>query len=246
MCSDGEPIYVGVDKVHPRDQETVDRLTKSRNWDYPQFRRVVVALATVGQYIPSYNRPDSICIQGLQPFIKNLKTMTAQRGKETARAVFADIGRKTLVVSGKTTVGTEKQGRLDFTPQPGRERWQKGSLSIHAHPVATSDRSGHGLSNEDYFTLLSDRQQLGMFMVFGESVFLALKTSVTPNNLSESSIKERINDAWHDYLEAGKARDNVMERVVNFNKAVCSEFGLTLYLATVKTGNLANRVEVTR
>lgn len=243
MDPDGEPIYVG--RVHPKDKQVIDRITQSRNWDYRQFRQAVVALATVGQYIPAYNRPDSIHIQGLRPCIDELKAMTADKGKETARTVFADTQKKSLVVSGRTTVGSEHSVRLDVTPQKGRERYQKRALSVHVHPVGGVIGEGQGLSGQDYKTLLTDSEQQGMIMVFGDSVFIPMKTSVTPNNPNRESVERQVEEIKEDYLDNDKSRPHI-DRLVAFNKAVCSEFGLTLYMATPETKDLANRVEVTK
>jgi hypothetical protein len=242
MTLDDEPIYLG--RVHPKDQAIINEITTPRNWNYERFRRVVISLATVRQYVPAYNRPDSIHFQGLRSSIDKLRKM-AENEKEHAQVVFADVGRETLIL-GKISSGTKRSVKLDLTPQPGRKSFQRRALTIHVHPEEMRSDIGHnfGLSDDDFVALLSDREQIGMFMVFGKNIFIALKTTATPNNLKKDSVKRRIEMAKNDYLEAGRNTTS-FESTANFNKAVCSEFGLTLYLATPQTGNLANRVEVT-
>lgn len=70
-----------------------------------------------------------------------------------------------------------------------------------------------------------------------------LKTSVTPNNLSEDSINRRIHEAEQNFLE--RSPEHEIVKVVDFNKSVCTEFGLTMYMANKRSNDLFERVDVT-
>lgn len=233
--------YLGA--IHPKDQATLDKLTESRNWDYGQFRNILVALAKVGkgQSITARNRPDSIHLQGLRKYIDELVDRSRKNGREHARVVLADTGKDSLVVSGKITVGSRHSVRLEVSRQPGREKFQRAIASLHVHPDSLTS---HGLSGQDYKTFLADPEQQAMMIAYGTvNRIMVLKTTVTPNNLTERTIDQRIEDAESDYLE-NSAKHSVF-RVVDFNKSVCSEFGLVMYMADEKSNDLFERVNVT-
>lgn len=202
----------------------------------------MIALATAGVYLPASNRPESIHLRGLRPVIDELRALTLEREKESARAVLVDTAKGALIVSSKTTVGDDHSTWLIWAQQPGREKYQKRALPIHVHPDNASIGGAQGFSDGDYVGLLADRETLGAIMVFGKDIFLVLKTSVTPNNLSRQAIEKRVSEARQDYYDNGMRRN--IEGLVAFNKAVCAEFGLVLYLATSQTRDLAKRVTV--
>jgi len=184
---DKSNIYL--DRTHPEDMETLYKLTQPKCWDYPLFRRVLVAIGSVGngQAIPAPNRPDSIHLQGWRQYIDDLVTRTKTTGREHARVVFVDTERKSLVVSGKITIGTATETRLDTTKEQGRERFQRRIVSFHTHPTANGSMTAHGLSDQDYRTFLPDPEQQVMLIAYGENnLMMVMKTSVTPNNLSKT------------------------------------------------------------
>ena len=233
--------YLGA--IHPKDQEALDRLTEPRNWDYGQFRSILVALAKVGngQSITARHRPDSIHLQGWRQYTDDLVERSRESGKEHARVILADTDKDSLVVSGKITVGSKHSVRLDVSRQPGREIFQKAIASLHVHPDSPTS---HGLSGQDYKTFLADSEQQAMMIAYGKANrIMVLKTTVTPNNLTESTIDQRIKDAEGDYLE--NSTKHPVLRVVDINKSVCSEFGLVMYMADEKNNDLFERVNVT-
>jgi len=237
-----EKPYLGA--IHSKDQETLDRLTEPRNWDYAQFRSILVALAKVSnaQSITARNRPNSIHLQGWRKCIDDLVDRSRKSGKEHARVILADTEKDSLVVSGKITIGSRDSVRLDVSRQPGREKFQKAIASLHVHP---DNLTSHGLSGQDYKTFLSDSEQQVMMIAYGKANrIMVLKTTVTPNNLDESAINRHIEDVESEYIN--NSNKHPVLRVVDFNKSVCSEFGLVMYMADEKSSDLFERVNVTQ
>jgi len=241
MFGDDE-IYLG--RIHPKDAQILKELTEPRNWDYGRFKRVMVALGIVGggQAIPAPNRPESIHLQGLRPFVDGLVAKTTQGQDEHAQPVFADTEKKSLVM-GRITRGSGDSVRLDVKKAPGREPHQRLIGSVHTHPTATGRELSHGLSGQDYRTLLSDPNQQFMMITWGdENKLLILKTSATPNNLKPAQVNARVKTCEEEFLQSGTAYS--MSSVVEFNKTVCTEFGLTMYIADKQSRDLFNRVNV--
>lgn len=118
--------------------------------------------------------------------------------------------------------------------------------SAHTHPTNTFAETAHGMSGEDYTELLSDPSEQFALMAWGEGDFrmVVLKTSVTPNKMSQEDVKTRIKKLEDEFLH-GKSGIS-MKDVVDFNKMMCLEFGLTMYLADAKSRDLYDRVDVTR
>lgn len=230
-------------------QRLIEGLIRTDRWSYQDFKKILIALSIIGpgHFVPAHLRPESIIFDGLRLFIDELVTETANDpGSESARMIFADIDRRTLML-GKKTHGRIDQGqlmRLDKTPQPSRASFQRRAASIHTHPeIPQSVDIKHGLSDIDYLTFLADTEQIAMFMAWGGNVLIALKTSGTPNNLSTKSLRRRISSVKEDYLDVPGKLPFV--RITDFNKAVCTELGLTLY-KTEKPGlSVASRVPVT-
>lgn len=226
---------------------TLERLTQPKNWDYDLFKRVLLFLRqTKSSYaIPAINRPDSIHLQGLGETISKLLRLTLESSSEHAQMLFIDHGHNSLV-TGKITKGSATQVRLNTDKQPGRELFQTAIGSFHTHPTnGGGEQLAHGLSGQDYKTLLSDNKQQLMVIAFGANTrIMVLKTSVTPTDISSQSLSNRMCDCENDYLSAKDK--NPMVAVVNFNKSVCTEFGLLMYVADQQSKDLFNRVAVTK
>lgn len=249
MASGTEEIYV--DQLHTQAREVIEQLTLPKNWDFAQFRKVLVALSMSGEgnYVPAANRPDSIHIQNLSPYFEDLIKRSTSSGLEYSRTILTDVLRKALIVSGRVTQGTRYNCTADWTPEAGRERYQKRTASIHVHPSrnldTTTETAAHGFSQADYTNFFYDPQQLVMIIAFGRrSLLMALKTSSSPNSISIESIERRIKSCADDFLQDPSLP--LLIKVVNFNKAVCTEFGSTLYMADEKSRDLMRRVEVTK
>lgn len=244
MSTDDAEIYVG--NIHPDDKKIIETVTSSRNWDYQQFKLNLTLLAAVKQYIPAHNRPESIHLQGLRPSIEDLKSRTKATGKEYARVIFADpeSQQNPRLILGKTTEGSSTQVRLDFT-KPADVPKAKSVLTVHVHPLDSRPMANAlGASEADFKNLLADPDQQGMLIEWGDYDFLILKTSATPNRLEPNSIEKRLKEAREDFLDSNGTSKAFIERARDFNKAVCSEFGMVLYIASPENRDLATRQSV--
>jgi hypothetical protein len=148
-------------------------------------------------------------------------------------------------MSGKISIGTLNQTIINETAQPGREKFQNLIGTIHTHPVINNYMfSAHGFSGQDYKSFLFDKREQFMFITYGDSARLVvLKTSVTPSNLDQKSIESRINETENDFLKNG---NNMIQKVIDFNKMTCIEFGLTLYMASKDSNDLFTKIDVTK
>ena len=223
--------------------KALETLTASKNWDSDQFARIMATLGIIGhgQAIPAPNRPETIHLQRYRKAFEELLRRTQETGREHARTFFADTESTDLVMSNKISVGTDRKVRLYMAPEKGKEHVQTFIGSVHTHPVAEG-RLSHGLSEEDYLSFLPDKREQFMIVVFGASVrMLILKTLVTPNNILPERIKRRIIEISREFFKPDK---DWGEQLVTFNKVVCTEFGLTFYLADQKTNDLFSRMNV--
>ncbi len=219
-------------------------LTKSPTWEWWRFRSVLIYLARIGQgcYIPANRRPDQISLDGLGATFTELRQISnSSNGRETSRAVFVDKEMSCLVISGKTHIGTIKSVKIDMETQPRRQYAQLPVLTIHVHP---SMGSPEGFSDIDYTSFLSDNRLIVMVICYEGGVFLALKTSATSKNITASTAQHMISTIRHDILRIW-SNLNIPNSILAFNKAVCMEFGMTLYKTTGPDNNVAYRIEVT-
>lgn len=119
---------------------------------------------------------------------------------------------------------------------------------MHWHPLhERSFYTAHGLSPEDYIAFLSDNRQRAMMMLWGDSIMMAMKTSVTRTPIDEGSlarIKSEICETRLEILD-NKMNQDVFQKVVNFNKMVCTVYGLTLYAAHHRS-KILQRITVVR
>lgn len=144
-------------------------------------------------------------------------------------------------------MGTDRNMKMDYTlPDPTRPRDFVVIGYVHTHPThSESFATGHGMSPQDYYALLGRHDQQVAMISFGEnSRLLAMKTSVTPNGLDPETVKARVNDVKKDFLHLTYDLPGTMKAVVDFNRNVCLEFGLTMYMATKETKDQFNRVNV--
>jgi hypothetical protein len=144
------------------------------------------------------------------------------------------------VISGKTRIGTDSQVKIDMQPESGRERLQMPVLTIHVHPGIEKKQ---GLSDIDYISFLTDVRQIIMMICYQEGIMFAMKTSVTmianPERIQPriAEIRQDILSSWSNLFFA--------DAILAFNKAVCVEFGMTLYRAPASSENTAHRIDVT-
>ncbi len=235
--------------VHPDDAAAIRQMTESSAWDSTQFNQILVALATVGngESIPAANCPNTIQLQRWRKFIDDLLDRTSRSNREHARAVLADTQKKTILMSGKISAGSESEVNVRLSKQPGRERHQSVVATIHTHPTESGHNMSHGFSGQDYISLLSEPEQQAILVAYGNDYrLMVLKTSVTPNDLEQDQVERRIKQLREEYLGSDVARpENQFAQLIHFNKAVCTEFGLVFYMASRESNDLFRRVPVT-
>ena len=220
----------------------LEALTSPPHWDCSRLRGTLIALGCLGKdfQIPAFNRPDSINISGWEDDLRRLRVRTDRSGREAGYPILVDKRKRCLIIA-PTTDAREEDGEsrvlIYINHQPGRGLFQEHVILVHDHGDRGTILSG-GFSDTDYATLLNDKCLKGSLMIWKKARFLALKTSVTPNNLRPERVKEKVDDLAREFL----TRE---EGVIDFNKAVCLEFGLTLYYAG-NGENCLRRTEVTK
>ncbi len=221
------------ERIHPGDKRVIDSLTAPKNWDFSNFRKTLIVCSIVGEankspyYIPASNIPETIHIGNMRKYIDELRRTSEQNGNEVSRTFMVDTKKSELVV-GKKTKGEESKTSLDWSNKEGLVR----VLHIHTHPV------GAGFSGRDYTTFMADTEQMAMIMVLGESTFLALKNTATPNTITIKDVERRIKRLEDEFFPN---EEITLEKIIEFNKMFCLESGLSLFIAQ-KGKDLAKRV----
>jgi hypothetical protein len=241
-----KPIKPLFPKPVTRDQveNKLHELTEYPIWDWECLRSVLICLAKLGEgrYIPATRRPNCVFLDGFQATFTELRQISAQRqGRETSRVVLADRDRSCLVISGKTHVGSTSNVKINMTAQPGREMVQLPVLAIHVHPDQARDV---GFSDRDYVSFLSDQRLIIMAICFRGGILVAMKTSATPRVIAPETAQRLISISRDDIMSIW-SNLHLPEALLAFNKAVCTEFGMTLYQTTDLDQNVARRIEVT-
>lgn len=237
---DEEPVYVN--KISPNDRRLLEEMTAVHDWSYDRFRHVIISLGILGEgvAVPGFNRPDLVHVRGIKPYVDSLARATAQNGSEYSQSILVDKHERCLVM-GKIRKGDGKSVPIDTRAAPGKTGVQVFVGGIHTHPGA---ELAHGFSPTDYKSLLTDkRYQIGIMSYGQDQIMMALKTSATPNNQREETVAARLATIEADFLRSNRGVDFI--RLIDFNKQVCAEFGLTLYMNGTNGGDLLKRIEVT-
>jgi hypothetical protein len=235
-------------QVHPDDIRTVDTITRPSKWGFDVFKTTMIALATIGKYtpyyIPSKNVPESIHFGNLRKYIDEMNTLIGQTGNEHIRMFLVDPNKHELVV-GKRVGGDRTSTHQDWTFPVGRFGLRK-AFTIHCHPtldkmavLSGRQETAHGLSGEDYKTFIGDTEQLAMLMTWGDNTMLVVKNTTTPNIINPTDVNRRVDALEKEFLNGRLTLD----KVVDFNKTACLEFGLNLFIANKGT-DLATRRSV--
>ncbi len=222
-------------RIHPKDEDYINRLTISKNWDFNDLKKVLIACSIVGYgnkspyYIPAHNVPETIHLGSLRKYIDDLNKTSKETKKEVCRTFMVNTENSQLI-AGKRFIGAEDSTIQAWYQQDGLMR----TLSIHTHPT------GAGFSSTDYQTFVADPEQMVMIMTLGESTFMALKNTATPNKCNLKDVRRRIIDLEDEFFHETTS----VEKVIEFNKTACLEFGLNLFVAQTK--DLAVRVNIAK
>ncbi len=223
----------------------IESLTEPREWEFSRFKQVLVALATQGEgvYVPAHHRPDSIDLEGFGATIAEMGVKS--KGKERGRPIFADVQRGTLVF-GLESLGTTNTVQVNTQCQPGREYYQRlvGMLHVHPDEATGGFLQGMGFSDIDYNSFVSISPLIVNLIVYRSNIFLTLKTTATPNNIPESSVRRRTSALMSELKHTHLGKSN-LTFLTAFNKEASLTFGLTLYYAD-EHHLKATRVQVTR
>jgi hypothetical protein len=210
-----------------RGRAVMEELARPHSWTYERLRKVFIASAIYDEDIPGSCAPETIDLGRLARHIKELTAKAAFDGNEWSRVFLVDVGKKALL-QGKTTRGDRCSVLSDWSTEPGRERMQKRSFCVHTHPMATQSIP-QGFSDGDYQGLLCDRQQRAIIMVCGGSVMMVLQTSSTPRVASPKGLERRL-DMIEREARKGARTPGSADWIIDFNKQVCLQFGLCLYI----------------
>jgi hypothetical protein len=84
-----------------------------------------------------------------------------------------------------------------------------------------------------------------MAICFQGGILLAVKTTATRKNVSPDAARRQISASLKD-ISSIWSRLHLSNPLLDFNKAVCLEYGMTLYQTKDLTQNQARRIGVTR
>lgn len=223
----------------------VEEATKPpRKWSFAKLVNAFTTLAMINDrkninYIPLHNRPDVLELTPLSQTMDKLRNYTKKESMETGMAYFIDP-LKGEIVPGDQSFGTEKSVRLDWTWPYGKINLKR-CFSIHTHP-GDEKNFAHGFSEGDYEDFIREKSEMMKIIIWGDWTLVVLKTSGTPNTMDVGRIKERVDQISREVFVDPK---ETVKSLVEFNKLVCLEFGLTLYIAKPKDNYVAKRVNVT-
>lgn len=146
------------------------------------------------------------------------------------------------MISDKTYIGDATSCQvITQLPHPEKLGIERLVADIHVHPGFLNS---HGLSNADYSSFISESREIAKIITWSGGTMMALKTTATPNNLDPETVTKQVAVINHDFYVA--PFKDPFQKIIDFNKAICTEFGMTLYLAPINNRALATRVDVTR
>ena len=229
--------------IAPEVSVLLDEITKPpHDWSFQKFKNSLVAMAVVSteerHYLPARNRPESIDIKPLRKYIDEIRRLTNESGREFGRVFFVDTENQQFI-AGKKSEGTERQVLMDWS-KPGDNQNLRRLFSVHGHPSGPRALA-HGMSGADYSNFITNRSEMFKVIVWDDYTMLALKTSVTPNGLLPKRVDEKIEELNKEVFGDWQ---NPVSKIVDFNRLVCLEFGMMLYLADKSNKDVVKRVNV--
>ncbi len=170
--------------------------------------------------IPARYGPQKLVLPGLSSALGSLFQQSSRHGVGFAQAVFVGPAQERFKL-GEIHKGTRVESKLPVISLPSTPL--VGLMHTHHFGWESS-----GFSPQDYLAFLSFPGVQFDMLAFGDQRFLmALKTNVTPNNLTEERLSARLRDA-ETYIDE-VYHNRPMRAIVALNKEICTEFGLLLY-----------------
>lgn len=220
-------------QVSSNDEKNFRDMLKPRNWDFDRFKKVLISSSKIKTY--PYETPESIHLGALRKSIDDIKKRTSETGKEHGRGFFVDLVENKLI-GGKITQGDSHSCYINWD-KPNTPNRLKRVISLHSHPQSFS---GIHLSPEDYISFLNDPELISMIMTCGNTELITLKSSQTPNNYNSKDLERLMADNSREFLSSGIKINNLIE----FQKAICLENALSLYIATETNRDLSTKVNL--
>lgn len=220
-------------QIHPENEKEFRDILRPKNWDFEMFKQALIISGKLNAY--PFITPESIHLGALRKSIDAIKEKTYKTGNEYSKGFFVDITENKLI-GGRTTEGNSHSCTVNWD-KPKNDHKLKRSILLHSHPY---DFSGIHLSPTDYITFLNDPELISMMMTCGDTELMAIKTSQTPNNFNQEKLRKSINNLSDEFL--GKKPN--MQDIIRYQKAVCLENALSLYIATSSNKDLAKKVDL--
>ncbi|HBI17181.1 MAG TPA: hypothetical protein DDY52_03470 [Candidatus Moranbacteria bacterium] len=219
--------------INPKDEEIFREILKPKNWDFKMFKSALIVSGKLNAY--PFNTPDSIHLGALRRSIDVIKEKTLKTGNEYSKGFFVDLTENKLI-GGKTTEGDDHSCYANWD-KPENDHELKHSILLHSHPTVYA---GVHLSPRDYITFLNDPELVSMMMTCSGTELMALKTFQTPNNFNQNSLEKSINALLAEFL----GKNPKIPDIIRYQKAVCLENALSLYIATSSNKDLAKKVDL--
>lgn len=219
--------------IDPKSEMLFRDIFKPKNWDFEMFKEALIFAGKLKIY--PFSTPDSIHLGALRKSIDAIKEKTSKTGNEYSKGFFVDLTENKLI-GGKTEEGNSHSCIVNWD-KPKNDHELRRSILLHSHPTVYA---GIHLSPRDYITLLNDPELISMMMTCGDTELMAVKTSQTPNNFNQKSLEKSVNDLSDEFIGSNLK----MQDIIRYQKAVCLENALSLYIATSSNKDLATKVDL--
>jgi len=216
------------------DNEKIFRdILTPKNWDFQRFKKVLFIASLLETY--PYFTPESIHFGALRKIIDSIKKPTIEDGNERHRGCFINIKKEELL-AGKISLGNN-ESCIPNWDKPRDDGLYKRAIDIHSHP-----NSWHGVhfSGQDYLGFLSDKELISQIVSCGNVELMALKSASTPDNQDGKTLERKIDGLEKEFL----GRNLSMDDLIKFQKMLCIENGLSLYIASEANRDLAEKVNL--
>lgn len=193
-------------------------------WSYLDFERNV--LDSAREALNGRNLPDAIdySCSRIANEIGILDALTAEQGVEFGMPIFS---REDTFVFGERVTEKEINSVLLDKYSPLIKQEEDPILYFHSH---IREKGGRGFSPEDFGVLILKDSLKGIFLIVDGCVFCVLKNSFSICDIDNSSLRQRLNLFRTEFED--QFRIDFVQAVFDFNRGVCLEFGLAMYMSS--------------